>query len=429
MVRTRQPVKYPCVEVDLDRLSNLPSHIIDRILSSLSIRDAVRTSVLSSKWRYKWATLPHIIFDKDCCPSSSEEQSIFKGKLVNIIDHVLLLHCGTIQKFKLSHKDLQAVPDIDRWVLYISRSPVKEFILEIWKGQRYQIPSCLYSSKHIIHLELFNCLLNLPLSFNGFQHLKCLDLQHITLAQDAFEILIAKCPLLERLTLMNFEGFSHLKIRAPNLQFFDIGGIFQDVTFENTRLLSIISIGLYLNVPAELSMIQKGTSNLSKFFTHLPRIQRLEVQSYFLKYLAVGNVPVKLPVACLCLNYLSMRINFNDLTEMKAACCLFRSSPNLFELEMLARPEEESIVNMSPSFWAGYNDSECLFDNVRVVRVVDISGAKSELDFMKFLLTKSPKLEKLTVKPASADGGMDFLKELVRFRRASVLAEVIYVDP
>ena len=167
--RPRQPPKSPCkLQNEPDRLSNLPGHIIDGILSCLSIRDAVRTSILSSNWRYKWAVLPNLIFDKDCCLSLSDDQVVAKSKLVNIIDQVFVLHFGIIHKFKLSHKDLQAVPDIDRWILRVSRSSVEEFILEIWKGQRYKIPSSLYSCKNLVHLELFNCSLNLPLVFKGF---------------------------------------------------------------------------------------------------------------------------------------------------------------------------------------------------------------------------------------------------------------------
>lgn len=56
---------------------------------------------------------------------------------------------------------------------------------------------------------------------------------------------------------------------------------------------------------------------------------------YFLQYLAIGNVPSRLPRPCADLNYLSIRINFNDLEECLAALCLLRSSPNLQELEML----------------------------------------------------------------------------------------------
>ncbi|CAN0872817.1 F-box/FBD/LRR-repeat protein At1g13570, partial [Linum grandiflorum] len=266
-----------------DRISSLPEHVVDQILSQVSIRDAVRTSSLSRKWRYKWAKIPNLVFDNHCVSSPSPDQTLIKNKLVNIVDHVLLLHSGAIHKFKLSHRELVGVTDIDRWILHLSRRCIKEFILEIWKGQRYKLPCCLFSYQNLTHLELFNCLLKPPSTFKGFRNLKSLDLQHITLAQDAFENLITSCPLLERLTLMNFDGFTHLKINAPNLQFFDIGGIFDDVSFKNTCQLTLVSIGLYVNLKNDRNLATGSSSKLLSFFANLPHIRRLEVQSYFLK--------------------------------------------------------------------------------------------------------------------------------------------------
>lgn len=270
-------------DVEPDRISCLPGHVIDQILSHMSIREAVRTSVLSSKWRYKWSALPNLVFDNQCVSVASQDPSVFKNKLLRIIDHVLLLHSGSINKFKLSHRDLIGVTDIDRWALHLSRRSIKEFVLEIWKGQRYKIPSCLFSCQSLHHLELFNCWLKPPSTFQGFRNLRSLDLQHVTLTQDAFENLRSSCPLLERLTLMNFDGFAHLNIHAPMLQFFDIGGKFEDINFENTFQLAVVSIGLYLNFESHQSRLHGRSSNLVKFFAHLPHIQRLEIQSYFLK--------------------------------------------------------------------------------------------------------------------------------------------------
>ncbi|KAL6951984.1 hypothetical protein U1Q18_016199 [Sarracenia purpurea var. burkii] len=424
--------------MEVDRISDLPGHIIDKILAQLSLRDAVRTSVLSSKWRYKWITLPHLVFDNQSVLVSSQDQTSLKNKLVNIVDHVLLLHTGPIHRFKLSHRDLQGVSDIDRWILYLSRGSVIEFILEIWKGHRYKLPSSVYSCQKLIHLELFNCVLKPPPTFNGFRCLKSLDLQHITMDQDVFERLISSCPLLGRLTLMNFDGFTVLNIHAPNLQFFDIGGTFDDVNFVNTFRLAIVSIGLYVNIGYDQNQTLGSTGNLIKFLAHLPSVQRLEVQSYFLKYLAVGKIPRRLPTPCIELNYLSMRINFNDMEESLAALCLLRSSPNLQELEILvhlssllklpARPEEHAVPRRVANIWEEdyYNFS---FNHLRLVKIAGILGVRCETDFINFLLANSPVLERMTVKPASNDRGWELLKELVRFRRASVQAEIIYLDP
>lgn len=66
---------------------------------------------------------------------------------------------------------------------------------------------------------------------------------------------------------------------------------------------------------------------------------------------------------------------------------------------------------------------------LRLVKILGISGIKPELNFINLLLSTSPGLEKMTVKPASNNGGWELLKDLLRFRRASVQAEIIYMDP
>ncbi|GJS06286.1 F-box/FBD/LRR-repeat protein-like protein [Tanacetum coccineum] len=50
----------------LDRISNLPSIIIENILCLVPIKEAVRTSILSKDWRYTWTKIPKLVFtEKD----------------------------------------------------------------------------------------------------------------------------------------------------------------------------------------------------------------------------------------------------------------------------------------------------------------------------------------------------------------------------
>ena len=44
-------------------MSELPEEIVVSILSRLSLREAVRTSVLSKPWRYVWTSIPALNFD------------------------------------------------------------------------------------------------------------------------------------------------------------------------------------------------------------------------------------------------------------------------------------------------------------------------------------------------------------------------------
>ncbi|XP_050234508.1 putative F-box protein At1g47702 isoform X2 [Mercurialis annua] len=55
-----QPAKMIENSSRSDMISDLPDHIIDNILICMPIQEAVRTSILSKKWRFKWRYLPKL---------------------------------------------------------------------------------------------------------------------------------------------------------------------------------------------------------------------------------------------------------------------------------------------------------------------------------------------------------------------------------
>ncbi|WJX09610.1 hypothetical protein P8452_00426 [Trifolium repens] len=116
------------VDVEPDRISSLPGHVIDCILSYLPIREAVRTSVLSNKWRNKWYTLPNLVFDKHCVSHvASQDPLVIEKKFLKIVDHVLLVHSGAINMFKFSYLEYLVTDsaDIDRWILHLTGRSIK----------------------------------------------------------------------------------------------------------------------------------------------------------------------------------------------------------------------------------------------------------------------------------------------------------------
>uniref|UniRef100_A0A165ABS8 F-box domain-containing protein n=1 Tax=Daucus carota subsp. sativus TaxID=79200 RepID=A0A165ABS8_DAUCS len=46
-----------------DIISELPGHLRETIVGFLPLEDAVRTSILSRKWRYCWTMIPNLIFE------------------------------------------------------------------------------------------------------------------------------------------------------------------------------------------------------------------------------------------------------------------------------------------------------------------------------------------------------------------------------
>lgn len=259
----------------------LPHLVFDDQCVSRNVLLSVNLS--SSIWTYNSLMLRSLEFDDHMLRFDKRFVSARKhAAFVKIVDHVLFSHIGPIHKFKLSHHHLQATSEIDRWILHLSRNSIKEFILEIWTWRRYSIPSCLFSCRDIVHLELYHCLLKLPPKFKGFGSLKSMDFQLVHLSQDVLENMIVCCPLLEKLTLANCDGFTRFKINAPSLQIFDLEGDYEDFILENTSNLAQVCIDLDVKVD-QRQILDSNSSNLLKFFSDLPNIRRLKIQSCFLK--------------------------------------------------------------------------------------------------------------------------------------------------
>jgi len=72
----------------------------------------------------------------------------------------------------------------------------------------------------------------------------------------------------------------------------------------------------------DLCVLKTLYSNLNPYFVVL------------LQYLAAGVLPLKLPTPCINLSFLSLTINFDNMEEISAALCVFRSSPNLQKLKI-----------------------------------------------------------------------------------------------
>jgi hypothetical protein len=281
-VKKTKQKKSTLIDAEPDRISCLPGHVTDQILSFLPIEEAVRTSILSSKWRNKWCTIPNLVFD-----------SHYVSQDPSIVDHVLLLHSGPINKFEISDDNHIPVNSsfsnyIDRWILHLIRRSIKELVLE----EHYKIPWCLFSYQGLDCLQLYSCWLKPPTTFEGFRNLTRLELYQVIITQVDLEKLISGCPLLESLMLIDIDNIIQLNIHAPNLKDCDILVAFEDINFDNTFQIVTVSIGLHLDSAEYQSRMQGCPSNLLKFFNHRPHIKSLAIQNYFLKvyYLHLINI-------------------------------------------------------------------------------------------------------------------------------------------
>ncbi|XP_058724953.1 F-box/FBD/LRR-repeat protein At1g13570-like [Vicia villosa] len=421
--------------VEPDMISGLPGHVIDVILSFLPIIEAVGTSVLSKKWRNCWRTLPNLVFDPQCVCVASHDPVVIESKFLRIVYHVLLHHSGPINMFKIDgfrYISENLMSDIDEWILYLVKRSVKELVLEVCAEEYpYGIPRCLFSCQSLHRLKLKWGYIRCPKTFEGFKHLKSLDLNMVQVEQDDLENLISSCPLLEDLTLSRLEDLQEITIHAPNLKFFKLYGEFESISFDNTYQLTAISIELHMQFEFEgnQSILHGHSSNLLKFLDHQPCIQSLEIHSHFLKYLATGVVPLELPTPCINLRYLSLFINLDDLNQISAVLCLLRSSPNLKTLEIFVEESwfrEQNVLSTPDSYnWEDIFSEPVMSLGMQYVTINNISGFKDEIELIRFLLLYSPGLKKMIVKPKLLFS-LELKTKLIQFKRASEKVEVIY---
>ncbi|KAL0432606.1 UNVERIFIED_CONTAM: F-box/FBD/LRR-repeat protein [Sesamum latifolium] len=146
--------------METDLISSLPCDVIDNILKYLPLNDAVKTSILSREWRYKWETVPCVVLESTC-----KVNLVRKYDWVSIIDRIILLHKGSITKFSLTIADLEMCRGSDNWLHFLSNCHVEELTLRFGVRDSHPVISQFLftvdqphvsfsrSSSHLPHLE------------------------------------------------------------------------------------------------------------------------------------------------------------------------------------------------------------------------------------------------------------------------------------
>ncbi|XP_021765271.1 F-box protein At5g03100-like [Chenopodium quinoa] len=96
-----------------DQISTLPEEIRQHILSLLPCKEAIKTSILSSNWRYVWLNLPTLSFDKSIFAKKIEFQRIvelvlFKSFLkieTEKLRNFILLFLDFLERINIHRKD------------------------------------------------------------------------------------------------------------------------------------------------------------------------------------------------------------------------------------------------------------------------------------------------------------------------------------
>ncbi|XP_076898991.1 F-box/FBD/LRR-repeat protein At1g13570-like [Bidens hawaiensis] len=387
-----------------DVISNMPDIVITNILDRLLIQDAVRTSILSRNWRFKWTMLSQLVFDWNFFDLLKTQ-----GKInhVRVIIRILVRLRGVITKFVLSIDDVSDTEDINNLILFLSRKGIKDLTLVNSDDTLLKLPTHLFSCLELKHLKLYNCCFDPPPTFLGFPNLLSLDLC-VMAFEKKFELgeFFTRCPLLENLTMDDVSEWEKIKLdgiaKLENLKILSLRFYDDDFEDDETMITSSSTIFELLGSLLKLEELRLDFANC--------RLTDADANKRFSTVFPSLNV-LKLSGICL-----------DNRVKLSCAFELISSCPNLQTLEMTAsnwNADSPSQVDDD------YNTTGLL--QLRRVVFECLKGSENELRLIKYLLACSPFLKRIEIYfrlLLSSDEKLMFATKLLKFHRASPVAEI-----
>ncbi|PWA99333.1 F-box domain, Leucine-rich repeat domain, L domain-like protein [Artemisia annua] len=258
------------LNVQGDRLSNLPDDLIHKILSFVGIKLAVQTSALSSRWRFLWMTLPCLNF------SSSDFNR--KANFAKCVTHVLSRHNNQIEvtSAKLSFHGKVNQPFVRRFLDYAISHNVQQLAVScLYDYGGIPFPLYLFSSQSLKHLTIAGDSLNSVRVISTWEltTLTTLHLEYITLndvVTDKCTGIFSKCANLKKLVLKqcSMDTSNGVDICHPGLSnlTLEFGGLFKNVLNVVTPQLKNLTIRCWQEVhvsctPELVSLIFEGSES------------------------------------------------------------------------------------------------------------------------------------------------------------------------
>ncbi|KAL9153002.1 hypothetical protein ABFS82_10G020200 [Erythranthe guttata] len=390
--------------VDNDRISQLPDAILVTILSFLSMKEAARTSVLSSRWINLWKDFPRLDFDAESAllkiARDYELHGEESGKYVEWVNRVIQSHkATTLKEFRVCFDLSRSVKNsITQWLEFALSRHVEK--LELDFKTKFENSGC--EDTHYNFPEKFLKHPSQSSSIN-FKSLKALSLKCVNVTGEAIEFFLRNCPSLEKLVVTYTSKLSNLEVCGPSLalKHLDLRFCFRlksvKVSAPNLISLTVPKVeGLLLeNVPAlvELSLIltipyravKKKLSTLSCCISQL-EILYLNLDSK-VKDIDLPTLPK--------LKKLAIRYWISGDKSLFGLTPFIRASPNLkeFVLQLCCCDSTRSDGQVK-------NTVKFPHEHLKVFKFCGYYGRSSDVELVWCILENCVALEKLIIDPS-----------------------------
>ncbi|KAL8549984.1 hypothetical protein ACS0TY_008707 [Phlomoides rotata] len=456
----------------LDRLSELPESLILHILSFLTMRDVVSTTLLSKRWENLWTTLPCLNFSDIIIIEDDESESDTHNDrrdeptcIRNFVNRALMFWKGTkLLKFTIEieyHFDKSLAGDMDLWVRFAVLNNVEElniswlYLVEIAKWEEavdsnkdvYIPPQCLNLCSSIKKLSLYGCNFQIhgslawkmlkSLKIDGF-YLPELLINQILLGTPQLEVfefrvidsrmnLNITSTSLKKLKIETYLFFDEpslntvLRICCPNLETLEISGVFfGEYLFTNVSSLTDVTLLCDSNLYMALwnKLLGERMRRIFSTFQHVQKVT-LSLDSFeMIGASQKNNLFSPLPNV----EFLEVEVYLNELVKMVNLLGMF---PNLKTLVIKDCTYQHS-ENYSK---IEANISRSFLPQLKIIEITSSFCCSSTFQCIEFLLKHCRMLEKLVVRAkrySSHPKALEIAERLLRMPRSSPTADVIF---
>ncbi|XP_058773564.1 F-box/LRR-repeat protein At4g14103-like [Vicia villosa] len=217
--------KHKANEVE-DLTNKLPELLISHILSLLPTKDAVRTSVLSRRWIYRWVSITNLDLD-DCLFYIPKRKTGGIQHFKNFVNRTLLLTKGSrVESFSLVMTNKIDISLLNTWISCIlMHQKIKNLRIHSKSGWTFSTLAfqSLFNSIFLeeLDLKMLSCDIEVPTMDVSFGCLKFIKLNGIAFIEgSSYGYLNLSLPLLKKFETINCDWLcaEGVYVKAPLLE-------------------------------------------------------------------------------------------------------------------------------------------------------------------------------------------------------------------
>ncbi|KAJ1423443.1 Leucine-rich repeat domain superfamily [Sesbania bispinosa] len=406
-----------------DFKSRLPDEVLSSIISLLLIDEGVRTSILSKRWLSVWKKTPHLDFDAkrmiypltglNISPKNHLDFTLdfdyMKGihRCSTLFSSIAKQHLGNLTSCRLLH-----FPhfEVKSWlkILVEKNKGLRDLTLEceplgtIWK-QEFSLRDNgwdVFSS--LESLELIRYSIYSPSPLGVSKNLKTLKLIEIKIKDESVNEILESCVALEKNFLIYYSGFTKIKVQNSSLKVLELNSLcLKDVEILAPSLVVVTLASL--NCPP--NNIALRTPNLRAFHCYMTApnptpwhaLKTHKLLEYYNGLLESGKGNI-----CKELITMTVGLDLNNIKETLSLSYILGKSDNLEILAIIILEGRDT-----------YNCVRCKLD---YVYVVGFTGKNPEVDFIRYLIKRSPTMKLIGI---VSDSPVTDASELLSIERAS----------